>query len=111
MSICSRGTPPSPFRVHQYHIRSAAVGNGFENENRVIGKGWGLEQAGIDVAERAHRVQHRALQRLFGGTPKKEVGGMPKKEVGYANWNGKFKLPWREAGPPNHLDDKRDSDQ
>ena len=22
-----------------------------------------------------------------------------------------FKLPWREAGPPNHLDDKADSDQ
>ena len=22
-----------------------------------------------------------------------------------------FKLPWREAGPPNHLDDKVDSDQ
>ena len=24
---------------------------------------------------------------------------------------GKFKPPWREAGPPNHLDDKVDSDQ
>ena len=23
----------------------------------------------------------------------------------------KFKLPWREAGPPNHHDDKVDSDQ
>ena len=22
-----------------------------------------------------------------------------------------FKLPWREAGPPNHLDDKVDPDQ
>jgi len=22
-----------------------------------------------------------------------------------------FKLPWREAGPPNHHDDKVDSDQ
>ena len=22
-----------------------------------------------------------------------------------------FKLPWREAGPPNHLDDKVESDQ
>ena len=22
-----------------------------------------------------------------------------------------FKLPWREAGPPDHLDDKVDSDQ
>ena len=24
---------------------------------------------------------------------------------------GGFKLPWREAGPPNHHDDKVDSDQ
>ena len=26
-------------------------------------------------------------------------------------WKGESKLPWREAGPPNHLDDKVDSDQ
>ena len=26
-------------------------------------------------------------------------------------WKGEFKLPWREAGPPNHLDDKVDPDQ
>ena len=24
---------------------------------------------------------------------------------------GNSKLPWRKAGPPNHLDDKVDSDQ
>ena len=28
-----------------------------------------------------------------------------------ATWKREFKLPWREAGPPNHLDDKVDSDQ
>jgi len=28
-----------------------------------------------------------------------------------ATWNREFKLPWREAGPPNHHDDKVDSDQ
>ena len=28
-----------------------------------------------------------------------------------ATWKRKFKLPWREAGPPNHLNDKVDSDQ
>ena len=28
-----------------------------------------------------------------------------------ANWKKEFKLPWREAGPPNHDDDKVDSDQ
>ena len=26
-------------------------------------------------------------------------------------WKGEFKLPWREAGPPNHHDDQVDSDQ
>ena len=28
-----------------------------------------------------------------------------------ATWKREFKLPWRQAGPPNHLDDKVDSDQ
>jgi len=26
-------------------------------------------------------------------------------------WKREFKLQWREAGPPNHHDDKTDSDQ
>jgi len=28
-----------------------------------------------------------------------------------ATWKREFKLPWREASPPNHLNDKVDSDQ
>jgi len=28
-----------------------------------------------------------------------------------ATWKRGFKLPWHEAGPPNHHDDKVDSDQ
>ena len=28
-----------------------------------------------------------------------------------ATWERELKLPWREAGPPNYLDDKVDSDQ
>ena len=28
-----------------------------------------------------------------------------------ATWEREFNLEWREAGPPNHLDDKVDSDQ
>jgi len=28
-----------------------------------------------------------------------------------ATWKREFKLPWREAGPPNHHDNKVDSDQ
>ena len=31
--------------------------------------------------------------------------------LGFGVWKREFKLPWREAGPPNHLDDKVDSDQ
>ena len=30
---------------------------------------------------------------------------------GGGTWKREFKLPWREAGPPNHHDDKVDSDQ
>jgi len=28
-----------------------------------------------------------------------------------ATWKKEFKIPWREAGPPDHLDDKVKSDQ
>ena len=28
-----------------------------------------------------------------------------------ATWKREFKLPWREAGPPDHHDDTVDSDQ
>ena len=35
-----------------------------------------------------------------------------KRRVGLkAIWKREFKLPWREAGPPNNHDDKVDSDQ
>ena len=30
---------------------------------------------------------------------------------GTATWKREFKLPWREAGAPDHHDDKADSDQ
>ena len=28
-----------------------------------------------------------------------------------ATWKREFKFPWHKASPPNHLDDKVDSDQ
>ena len=31
--------------------------------------------------------------------------------VDKATWRMEFKPPWREASPPNHLNDKVDSDQ
>jgi len=41
------------------------------------------------------------------------IGDLPAREEGRykATWKREFKLPWSEAGPPNHLDDKMDSDQ
>ena len=39
-------------------------------------------------------------------------GGEAEGEGRYkATWKMEFKLPWREAGPPNDLDDQVDSDQ
>ena len=34
-----------------------------------------------------------------------------KVDVSEATWKSKFKLPWRDAGSPNHYDDVVDSDQ
>ena len=51
------------------------------------------------------------------GTPAQTILELEKlvekeKEGTYkATWKRDFKLPWREAGPPNHLNDKVDSDQ
>jgi len=41
------------------------------------------------------------------------AGGRPDGGPGActATWEREFKIPWREAGPPNHYDDKVDSDQ
>ena len=42
----------------------------------------------------------------------KESRGAERGMFGYkATWKEEFNLPWCEAGPPNHLDDKVDSDQ
>jgi len=42
-----------------------------------------------------------------------EASGLTTRKVDRykATWKREFKLPWREAGPPNHHDDKVDSDQ
>ena len=50
------------------------------------------------------------------GTAFRVDGGPPSSAVGVyghyiQTWKKEFKLPWREAGPPNHYDDKVDSDQ
>jgi len=40
-----------------------------------------------------------------------EIHVQPKEGRCKAAWKKEFKLPWREAGPPNHPDDKVDSDE
>ena len=40
-----------------------------------------------------------------------EVSDGSRKAEFKATWKREFKLPWREAAPPNHHDDKVDSDQ
>ena len=40
-----------------------------------------------------------------------EPGDVSCEEKCKATWERGFKLPWREAGQPNHHDDKADSDQ
>ena len=61
---------------------------------------------------------HTHVMSFFDGAEQ-----LPRRRIPYANgpvveegrcqatWKREFKLPWREAGPPNHLDDKVDSDQ
>jgi len=39
------------------------------------------------------------------------IGELPYEGRYEATWKREFKLPWREASPPNHLDDNVDSDQ
>ena len=46
---------------------------------------------------------------LAGDSP--SIDDMPAEGRCKATWKREFKLPWREAGPPNHHDDKVDSDQ
>jgi len=44
-------------------------------------------------------------------TPSTESDISDCRELRQSTWKREFKLPWREAGPPNHHDDKVDSDQ
>ena len=38
-------------------------------------------------------------------------GPFPRKVAYKATWGKKCKLPWREAGPPDHLNDEVNSDK
>ena len=49
----------------------------------------------------------RELQAVSG----QDLGRGRAKNVHKATWKREFKLPWSEAGPPNHLDDEADSEQ
>ena len=57
-------------------------------------------------------LEGRAEDFAFLGAPPLQNVRSPVKEGKYkATWKREFKVPWREAGPPNHLDDKVDSNQ
>ena len=43
--------------------------------------------------------------------PRRQVAGYLQEGGCKATRKREFKLPWREAGPPNHHDDQVDSDQ
>ena len=50
--------------------------------------------------------------RTTGGEPSEaEVSCGPRQQDIRLPGKGNLKLPWREAGPSNHLDDQADSDQ
>ena len=48
-------------------------------------------------------INHKCFEMRFSFTSLQHLPPLP--------WKREFKLPWREAGPPNHHDDKVDSDQ
>ena len=51
-------------------------------------------------------------QGSFRISPETDCGYLPAEEGRCkATWKREFKLPWREAGPPIHHDDKVVSDQ
>ena len=54
---------------------------------------------GVRVDSSREQTAQRTTKRCIGS-----VGSR-------ANWRRKITLPWREAGPPNHLDDEVDSNQ
>ena len=60
--------------------------------------------------EMRQSVEHDGLGTEFYG-PKYEMWQSVQEGRYKATWKGGFKLPWREAGPPNHLDDEVHSNQ
>ena len=66
--------------------------------------GWGA--GGYATAEKMN-----APRMLAHSAPLKGAYGPVQEGRCKATWKGNSKLPWRKAGPPNHLDDKVDSDQ
>ena len=69
-----------------------------------------IHHAGVHVGNNARvaglrvAMTHASCQRYPPLTGPRAEKGRCK-----ATWKREFKLPWREAGPPNHHDDREDS--
>ena len=73
----------------------------------LMGVGWGAEGQGRGLDCVIDLVRH-----IFQGVEASDPGTFSgARRPCKANWKREFKLPWREAGPPNHHDDKMVSDQ
>jgi len=101
--------------------RFRVQGSGFRVQNSgflVQGSGFRVQGSGFRVQGSGFRVQgcmftanpHR---RHFTTSDFGVIYSQPLCVEGRckATWKREFKLPWRKAGPPNHHDDKVDSDQ
>ena len=70
---------------------------------------------GLRVIKKKGHARECAVARALGALEllDREVGGLPLRvqRDRVQLWEREFKLPWREAGPPNHHDDDVDSDQ
>ena len=86
---------------------SRTQGEGF----RVQGAGFRVQGSGCRVQVSGFRVQGSEWRVEPGRRRRAAAAQRGRSIVKPGTWKTEFKLPWREDGPPNHHDDKVDSDQ
>ena len=108
-TLCDRRAPPPPPRYARcrHHPREAQI--------PTLGSFPRYVSERPSVSPRIHREVMQASGPGDADRAQQDTRQLP--EVGpwegrcKATWKREFKPPWREAGPPNHHDDKEDSDQ
>ena len=133
-SWCIHSLAPSdrPVRVSGFRFRVSGFGSVSGFEFLVTGCGLRVAGCGLRVAGCGLRVSGFGLRnsrfgfRASGFWQRAEGFGFRIEGLGTllgwllapseegrckATWKREFKLPWHEAGPPNHHDDEVDSDQ